>query len=370
MALIYANLEAFPIFQEKIEQTLQRLEEEARSREELIEKTASTLNNRVEAAHRAEIAAQRALQDAQYQLAAAEQRTREYNSNLADDESPMTTSAFFYDNVSSQRNNCYYAEAQAANAERALDSFTSYEKHYRQCQEDAVAAYRKLLKRSGDFFQKYMELLIAAKKYTAVASAADGAATVKTDSGAASAYVKTTYTGTVTYTDPVTGTQKTVTMNRTVYRNQNIDPFMVVPAGTRAGNNHPLQCAKTNQELMEEGENPYVLIKDQDGKEILCQVIVHHLTGQENIHGSQYFSGTEKDGSVAEVPTIIHQHNDRVLHIFEGKGSSFRWDKKQDPVTGKRMRVPTEDLKRYNAFRKQYWKDRAAEFRTEMAKKS
>ena len=78
---------------------------------------------------------------------------------------------------------------------------------------------------------------------------------------------------------------------------------------------------------------------------------LHHLSGEETHHGSVYFTGVEKDGSVVEIASTVHDTYSGQLHIG---GSSFQ----RDPDGEK-----TEDAVKYEKFRVEYWKNRAKKFR-------
>lgn len=168
--------------------------------------------------------------------------------------------------------------------------------------------------------------------------------------GYRSPYVKTTYSGPVTYRDPQTKQQVTKISNRTVYENRNLDPNLVVPAGTRRGNGSVLKESTTNLELMRAGKAPFILHTYPDGSTALVQVELHHLTGRETVHGSQYFSGKDTDGTMVEISSATHDLYSKQLHL--GTPSFRRGKRKQK----------TADGAKYDSFRSIYWKNRAAKF--------
>lgn len=142
--------------------------------------------------------------------------------------------------------------------------------------------------------------------------------------------------------------------SRVVYENQQIDPDLVIPAGTPFGNHRTLKESKTNLELMEEGKAPFVAVKNAAGQTVYVQVELHHLTGQEKRKGAGYFDLENPGGSLVEIPAHIHDGYDGILHIPKAPGESFRVD-----CDGEK----SEDAENYEAFRREHWKERAREFR-------
>ena len=178
------------------------------------------------------------------------------------------------------------------------------------------------------------------------------AAVGRSGGGYVSPYVKTTEDTMVTFTNPENGCQEKAQIHRTVYENSNIDPDMVIPAGTKFANGHLVQKDTTNMELMENGGAPFVLVKDDSGNVTLVPVELHHLDGRETISGAEYFTGDRRDGSMVEIPCTVHGEYSGILHI--GGHSSFRVD-----AEGKK----TRDAAKYEAYRKKHWKERAQRFR-------
>lgn len=103
---------------------------------------------------------------------------------------------------------------------------------------------------------------------------------------------------------------------------------------------------------MTEGKAPFVTVKT--GNDISYQQIeLHHTIGEEIQEGSSFFRGEKFDGTVAEIP-YGHDQFSKTNHFSKTKGESFR----VDAVTGGK----SDDAKKYEAFRKQYWKDRLKDF--------
>ena len=170
-------------------------------------------------------------------------------------------------------------------------------------------------------------------------------------SGYQSPYQKNQFVGAVSYTNPQTRQKTTKLSNRTVYENKNIDPSLVIPAGTKYYNGRSVKSDTTNLALMEEGKSPFVPISNADGSTTLVPVELHHLTGQETQHGSGYFTGLEKDGTLVEIFAPTHDAYTKQLHIGE---PSFRRD-----ADGNK----TEDAAKYEKFKSNYWKLRAAKIK-------
>lgn len=185
MAYVYADMDALAEYQQTIVQTLSTLEGQIGCKDDLIEDTKSKIQAAIERAEEAERVAYASLQVAEEQLREAEQRTREYNSNLAEDQEPMTTPEFYYDNVYEKEREYSYAEATRTHAENTLSSFVSYVRNYEQQQADGIEHFKKLLGVSGKFFEGYIKKLIEVKLCTAV-SGGGSSASSKTNNATSS----------------------------------------------------------------------------------------------------------------------------------------------------------------------------------------
>ena len=177
MAYVYADMDALAEYQQQIVQTLSTLEGQVGCKEDLIENTKAKIRAAIERAEEAERAAYASLQAAEEQLRAAEQKTREYNSHLAEGQEPMTTPEFYYDDVYEKESEYACAEAARSHAENTLSNFEAYVRSYEQQQADGIAHFKKLLGMSGKFFEGYISKLIEVKKCTAVS---EGASNKKT----------------------------------------------------------------------------------------------------------------------------------------------------------------------------------------------
>lgn len=142
---------------------------------------------------------------------------------------------------------------------------------------------------------------------------------------------------------------ETSSVNRTIYQHTGIDPNLFV-------------YGRRNIDRMRAGLAPYVVGKS--GK--LERVELHHLTSEEFDHGSVFFTGQKRDGSLVELPTSLHRGEkyNKVLHGLN-IGMSFRknfdFEKGEDGKLKKHL-VKSDGAKHYQSFRRQYWKLRAAQF--------
>ena len=166
MAYVYADMGAMPKFQQRIVELIPELERQVSCNDELIEQTLEKLRQGISRAEAAERSAATAAYRAEQQLAAAEDYTRRYNSNLEDGESPISTDSFYYDAVYDAQMNHTYARASLERAENTLQNFESYVKRYRQQQQDGMDSFKRLAAQSGKFFENYIKLLAEAKKCT------------------------------------------------------------------------------------------------------------------------------------------------------------------------------------------------------------
>ena len=165
-----------------------------------------------------------------------------------------------------------------------------------------------------------------------------------------SPYTKTTYSKPVFYRDPQTKQPVTKLSVRDVYENTRIDPATIIPSGTKYSNGHIVKEDTTNLELMKAGKAPFILAANSDGRQVLVPVELHHLTAEETCHGSTYFTGAERDGSLVEIAATTHDAYSSQLHMND---TSFRRD-----ADGNK----TEDGAKYENFRKAYWKHRAEKY--------
>jgi len=183
-----------------------------------------------------------------------------------------------------------------------------------------------------------------------ITMSANGASQGGGGGGYSSPYTKTSYSQPVTYTDPQSKQRVTKMSNRTVYENRNLDPNLVVPAGTRRANGSVVKRTTTNLELMRNGNAPFIPHRLADGSTVLAQVELHHLSGEETQHGSRYFRGADVDGSMVEISHLTHDRYNRQLHM--GTPSFRRGCRKEK----------TADGAKYDSFRRSYWRNRAKKF--------
>jgi hypothetical protein len=178
-------------------------------------------------------------------------------------------------------------------------------------------------------------------------------------------YLERRYGGSVTFTNPETGSKETAMINRRIYQFEGFDPEMVIPPGVYPGHGR-IHRPTTNLELMLSGNGPLVKVSDENGNEMLVKLELHHVTGEETLHGSSYFNIAETDGALMEIPYKIHKQYDKQLHI-QGL-PSFRKPIKNKYVDSPNSKSkgekspPSADNNKYNEFREQYWISRALEY--------
>ena len=168
MAYVYADMDALAEYQQKIVQTLSTLSGQIGCKDDLIEQTKVDIRAAIDRAEEKERAAYTALRNAEDQLREAEQRTRDYNSNLAEDQEPISTADFYYENVTECEEDYDNAQVSREHAENTLSNFEAYVRSYKQQQADGFEHFKKLLEMSGKFFEGYIKKLIEVKKCTAV----------------------------------------------------------------------------------------------------------------------------------------------------------------------------------------------------------
>lgn len=183
MAYVYADMDAMAGFQQLLIQHLPQLEQQVDCKEDLIKDTIQKIQAAIERAIEAEEAARKALEAAEERLREAEALTRERNAHLGEDEEPVTTPSFYYEDVEECQQAYDYAQYARQHAENTLENFKSYVRSHRQQQADGIEHFKKLLGMSGKFFERYIRILVDAKKATALGG--DGS-TTKARSGSES----------------------------------------------------------------------------------------------------------------------------------------------------------------------------------------
>ena len=179
-----------------------------------------------------------------------------------------------------------------------------------------------------------------------------------------SPYVKTEYTGTIRMQNPETGKIEEIQTTRTVYRNTEWDPDLVIPAGTKIGNENATEVDTTNIERMKSGKAPVIVETNETGEVLYDKIELHHLTGEEIQKSSPYFNGETRDGTLVEIRSSKHDEYTKQIHNVNEKDVSFRTEIVENTdADGNtvRTREKTTENAHYNKVREQYWKDRAAE---------
>lgn len=156
-------------------------------------------------------------------------------------------------------------------------------------------------------------------------------------------WTPTVFENKVTFTD-IDGAQKTVPMKRRVYQyNDGIDLDYVRSDG------------KTNRQAMLSGQAP-VIVYSSKGKKVECSLDLHHLTQEESIKrpGSAF-----TNGSLVEIPAIVHKKYSRVLHTSYKKQRGIRRSFRVVKMANHKY-VRSSDDKMFQAFKSAYWKSRAS----------
>ena len=168
MAYIYADMDFLSFFQQEIVNTLPELLTQIGCKDDLIENTRLELVSAVDRAEEALKVARLALEQAEKQLREAEQRTIEYNQHLAEGQDPISTSPYYYSTVEEREEEYSVAERVAINTKEIQSSFDVYARNYEVKQADGLNNIKRLMQKSGAFFEQYIALLVSAKKATAV----------------------------------------------------------------------------------------------------------------------------------------------------------------------------------------------------------
>lgn len=343
MSFIYADTAAFPGFQDSLETQEAPLKNYASSGAETIKRTTAQISVALSAAQDTEHQCYEALVAAQAALAAAESRTEQENARREADQPPAVTPEFYYDNVATAE--AAYQEARyVVESIAAIEAeYQNYALRYRTEQDELLLRFKELLSRSRSFFEEYADLLQKAR---------DAISDDSTSSAGVSGIIHTALGSfqAVQYTGTVTVGGNAVSVSRQVIQYCEIDPAMVISAGTRYANGLTLNSDTTNLDLMKNGQAPFVLENGKDGSPTLSQITLHHLTGQEELGYKQYSSNSKVEGSLLELSTEKHQKYTKQLHI---PGPSFR--KNEDGTKS------IQD-KQFNNFREAYWKWRADQF--------
>jgi hypothetical protein len=101
---------------------------------------------------------------------------------------------------------------------------------------------------------------------------------------------------------------------------------------------HVDRFGRTNVERMREGLAPI----GPDGR----SVELHHMTQQENVG----FTGGQ--GSLAEVSSTFHQQNYNTIHIYTRNHPDYISWRRNNP----------DAARQYDAYRRDYWRQRAGDF--------
>ena len=183
------------------------------------------------------------------------------------------------------------------------------------------------------------------------------------DSQYTSPYTKSEYSGMIRVRNSSTGEMEERQIRRVVYRNSEIDPDLIVPAGTKLGK-EVTKKDETNLERMQSGRAPVIQRQSENGTVKYDKIELHHLTSEERKRGSQFFNSESRDGTLVEISDSTHDKYKKQLHAINESNNSFRKSKVESvDENGKpiRQKVKSYDATQYEKFRSQYWVDRASE---------
>ena len=183
-------------------------------------------------------------------------------------------------------------------------------------------------------------------------------------------YTKCEYDCAIRENNKFTGKMEEKNIHRTVYQNKDIDCDLVIPEGVRISNQEVTKTSMTNLERMQKGKPPVLVIENENGEMIYDRIELHHLTSEETQYGGEYFTGEKRYGSIIEISSRKHDEYTKILHSINASGSSFRKRQMIEDNDGIIIRktIKSEDSYKYNNFRSQYWKDRAAKILQERSK--
>ena len=172
MAYVYADMDALVEYQQSIIRTLPDLERQTDCEEDLIESTKAAIRRAIEEAEDAERVAYSFYRQAEDELSDARRRVDEYNAHLEEDQEPVTVSDYYYENLEEKELEYSCAKARHTHAEETLAGFEDYVRIYRKQREDGIAHLKKLLAASGQFFERYIQKLVAVKQCTSLSGSA------------------------------------------------------------------------------------------------------------------------------------------------------------------------------------------------------
>lgn len=178
MATIYAVMESLEDFNDRLLATLSPLRTQSLSKEDLIDDTIRQIEVGIIKAEDFKASAYSSLQDARRTASMASRaldseisRVNSFNANRPSDTSPIEVASFYFsmaqdaadDEVRAERD-YDYATDKLNSAYRIRSDFDNYVRRFREEQEELIHEYAKALTKSDDFIQKYVEVLMNAKK--------------------------------------------------------------------------------------------------------------------------------------------------------------------------------------------------------------
>lgn len=165
MAIVYANLDAIPKFQEELEIIYQQLCQQANCKEDLILRTNSVLEEKIYVANQVYQAAEEAHFQAARILSEQESLVAEMNRNRDPETNPdpYVVSSSLYDMVDYAAEQCSMAQASVNNAYDNMSSYADFCDYYRKRQQSLLDTVAHLLQKSDSFFEEYSQILKKSK---------------------------------------------------------------------------------------------------------------------------------------------------------------------------------------------------------------
>lgn len=164
MAVVYAEFDRILEFSEKINDMRERVADEARFGDSVIPDTLEKLNMFLDSAIIYEQNAEERKNYAQTALDQEIRRVDNYNSNLQEDQSPITVAQYYFDRVDYTCEIYKMAQDRRKMIQDTIEDFNSYSSAYKSEQSSYLSDYNTLLRESTEFFATYIEALEKAKE--------------------------------------------------------------------------------------------------------------------------------------------------------------------------------------------------------------
>lgn len=166
MAIVFAFMDTMPPFQDNLDMLAAPLSRQASCKEDLILRTKKGIENGIVLAEEQKQRALEAYEAAQEILRQEEERVAEINRSRDSnsDSEPATVPEYYYTRVEETENEYDRADECVTRAYQTQEDYNSYCDSYRAEQLQAVEEYNRLLEKSRNFFEAYIETLVKAKE--------------------------------------------------------------------------------------------------------------------------------------------------------------------------------------------------------------